>query len=200
MIKVAAPIVFVAFGLILCPSSLLAVYQDCKQKGKSFPAALTQLSFMSLGSFAAYAWLWSPYTIARTQHFILFNLAIGIAFGKMATKIILAHLTKKPFPQYTGLVIPLLAGSLIFNLPAVVPGLNLNVMHQLESVYLWVYLSAAVIGYSNWLYHVINSFCAFLDINCLTIKKSKRKTSVEVEVKSSSDQVYFHLLLLPSYH
>lgn len=161
---------------ILIPSSLITVYQDCRKKGKSFRKALSELTFMVFLSLAAYFWLWSPYTHARKDHFILFHMAVGLAFGKMATKIILAHLTKQPFPYFSGLMIPLFVGSALFNLtPRIFTSLDLSILHQAETIYLWGFLIFAVIGYANWIYHVINSFCTFLDINCLTIKKKTKK-------------------------
>lgn len=50
-------------------------------------------------------WLWSPYSvILEHEHYILFALAVGIMFGMMASNIILAHLTKSPFPSFTGIL------------------------------------------------------------------------------------------------
>jgi ethanolaminephosphotransferase len=190
LLDVATPVVMVFFVALLFPPTFVAVYKECRRTGRSFAQALSQLSFMALSTFAAYAWLWSPHTRARTEHFILFHVTIGIAFGKMATKIILAHLTKKPFPQFTGLMFPLLLGALLFNLPSILPPALIDVswLPRYEIAYLWAYLAMVVIGYANWIYHVINSFCAFLDINCLTIK-GKRKVSIEVVVDSPSSSV-----------
>lgn len=164
---------------ILIPGSLFTVYKACRAKGTSFRTALGELTFMVLSTAAAGAWLWSPATCARTQHFILFHVTVGLAFGKLATKIILAHLTKHEFPYYTGLMLPLLSGAVLFNvLPLVVAAAP--VRHQMERVFLWAYLSIALVGYGNWIYHVLRSFCAFLDINCLTIKHKKKGITVDV--------------------
>lgn len=157
---------------ILIPSSLWSVWLECRERKRSFLKALSELSFMGFVSLAAYAWLWSPYTRARQDHFILFHMAVGLAFGKMATKIILAHLTKQPFPYFSGLMLPLFIGAVLFNaIPIFKPDFDLALLARLETTYLWAFLVAALIGYANWIYHVIGSFCHFLDINCLTIKK-----------------------------
>ncbi len=159
----------------LIPFCMLAVYQDCQKKNKSFRKALGELKFMVYVSLAAYAWLWSPYTVARQNHFILFHVATGVAFGKMATKIILAHLTKQPFPGYTGLITPLFVGAALFNfVPTIFPTLDTGMLAKAEHAYLWAFLVLALVGYGNWIYHVINSFCSYLDINCLTIKQKKK--------------------------
>lgn len=177
------------FGFLLLLSTFSTVYNDCKKKGKSFLVALSQLFSMVISSLAVYAWLWSPYTHARTEHFILFHVTIGIVFGKMSTKVILAHLTKKPFPQFTGLMLPLLLGAVLFNLPAILPTgfVDPALLSRYETFYLWGYFAVVVIGYANWIYHVINSFCTYLDINCLTIK-GKRKVSVEVVLEGPTVQ------------
>lgn len=62
------------------------------------------------GPIASYAiaislWAWSPYSIILEQeHFILFTVTVGIMFGFMASNIILAHLTKSPFPSFYGVL------------------------------------------------------------------------------------------------
>lgn len=64
------------------------------------------------------SWVSSPYSYILTHHhFILYALTTGIVFGRMASKIILAHLTKSRFPRFTVLLIPLIGGAIITNLP-----------------------------------------------------------------------------------
>ncbi|KAG1439524.1 hypothetical protein G6F56_012270 [Rhizopus delemar] len=71
-----------------------------------------------------YFWVTSPYsTILSHHHFILFAITTGIVFGRMATKIILAHLTKSGFPKFTILLIPLITGAILTNLPRFIPTL-----------------------------------------------------------------------------
>lgn len=65
-------------------------------------------------------WVTSPYSfILSDHHYILYTLTTGIVFGRMATKIILAHLVKAPFPKFTVLLIPLIIGAVISNLPRI---------------------------------------------------------------------------------
>lgn len=181
--------VFIAGLSLLIPSSLIAVYQhgrDQNHKKISLFSAIGELGFMGLTTLAVIGWLWSPYTTALKQHFILFHCAVGLAFGKMATKIILAHLTKQPFPTYTGLMMPLHIGAVLFNALPMLTSLDSGLLAKLEHVYLWAFMIVAIVGYANWIYHVISSFCKFLDINCLTIKKVKKTvedTGTETEIK-----------------
>ncbi|KAG1062774.1 hypothetical protein G6F42_027347 [Rhizopus arrhizus] len=71
-----------------------------------------------------YFWVMSPYsTILTHRHFILFAITTGIVFGRMATKVILAHLTKSKFPKFTVLLIPLIVGATLTNIPVVFPSM-----------------------------------------------------------------------------
>lgn len=66
------------------------------------------------------AWLYSPYsTLLAENHLVLFCLTITFVFGRMTTKIILAHLTKQPFPYWTMMLVPLIVGAVLVNGPLV---------------------------------------------------------------------------------
>ncbi|PJF19383.1 hypothetical protein PSACC_00769 [Paramicrosporidium saccamoebae] len=167
----------VFFGVIFLglyvPTCVIAVHRACRTKKQSFRVALLQLLPMGLVSAAAYIWLWSPYSTIRVRHFALFALAFGVGFGKMATKIIYAHLTKRRFPYHSGLMFPLFAGAVLINIPLIVP-IAPFITPTMELVYVWAWLVFALVGYFQWSYHVINSFCNFLNISCFTLKtKSK---------------------------
>lgn len=63
-------------------------------------------------------WLWSPHTtLLRDNHLVLFGVTMSFVFGRMTTKIILAHLTRQPFPHWTMMLVPLLGGALLAHLP-----------------------------------------------------------------------------------
>jgi ethanolaminephosphotransferase len=63
-------------------------------------------------------WLYSPYTtLLEESRLVLFCLTMSFVFGRMTTKIILAHLTKQPFPYWTILLAPLMGGAVLANLP-----------------------------------------------------------------------------------
>jgi ethanolaminephosphotransferase len=44
---------------------------------------------------------------------------------------------------------------------------------QSEFLYLCAYFAFALIAYTHWAFVVIDSFCSFLGINCLTIPHGK---------------------------
>lgn len=151
------------------PLSLYNVYYVCRRRNSSFLATLPQFFSITLYWICAYLWLASPYSyIFEDQHFILFALTLGIVFGRVATKIILAHVTKMAFPLYTVMLIPLLAGALLTNIP-----MYFNTGPLLtrtgELYYLWAYFAFVVIAYFHWAFLVIDRFCAYLKINCLSI-------------------------------
>ncbi|KAI7850087.1 hypothetical protein BDC45DRAFT_518963 [Circinella umbellata] len=120
-------------------------------------------------------WMWSPYSIIFEQnHYILFSLAVGIMFGMMASNIILAHLTKSPFPSFTGILGSLwLMAFLIGILPSVI-GKRI-IAGQAEHLAIWIYFIISVIVYSIWSSMVIDGFCRFLGIRCLVISQPDQR-------------------------
>ena len=113
------------------------------------------------------AWLYSPYsTLMRENRLMLFCLTMSFVFGRLTTKIILAHLTRQPFPFWTVMLVPLIGGAVIGNLPRFgFPPIGALA----ELWYLRAYFVFAVVAYFRWAFLVINSICAYLEINCLTV-------------------------------
>ncbi|KAL8868819.1 MAG: hypothetical protein Q9198_008055 [Flavoplaca austrocitrina] len=91
---------------------------------------------------------------------------MSFVFGRMTTKIILAHLTRQPFPMWTIMLFPLIGGAILGNLPRL--GLP-AVTAPVELWYLRAYFVFALVVYFRWAVLVINSICDYLGINCLTI-------------------------------
>ncbi|CAJ2500068.1 Uu.00g029210.m01.CDS01 [Anthostomella pinea] len=117
------------------------------------------------------AWLYSPYsTLRRENHLVLFCLTMSFVFGRLTTKIILAHLTRQPFPFWTVMLVPLVGGAVLGNLPRFrLPAISA----QLEHYYLWAYFLFSLVVYFRWAFLVTTSICNFLGINCLTIPREK---------------------------
>lgn len=95
------------------------MYKACREKGKPFIRSMLWDNWpIVLYISAYYLWVTSPYSFILSHgHFALFLLAVGIVFGRICSKIILAHLTKSESPFPTGLLIPLVIGALLTNLP-----------------------------------------------------------------------------------
>jgi ethanolaminephosphotransferase len=122
---------------------------------------------MAVYTLAIGVWLFSPYsTLMLENHLVLFCLTMSFVFGRMTTKIILAHLTRQPFPYWTVMLTPLVGGAILGNLPRL--GLP-QVSSSVELWYLRGYFVFSLIAYSRWAFLVINSICEYLGINCLTI-------------------------------
>jgi ethanolaminephosphotransferase len=117
------------------------------------------------------AWVFSPYsTLMPENHLVLFCLTMSLVFGRLTTKVILAHLTRQPFPYWTVMLLPLIGGAVIGNLPRF--GFA-QVSAEAELSYLWAYFVFACAVYFRWAYLVVTSICNFLGINALTIPKEK---------------------------
>lgn len=165
------------------------------RQARNLPVAPVFLEWTPLFVFvgAIGAWLYSPHsTLMRENRLILFCLTMSFVFGRMTTKIILAHLTRQPFPYWTVMLVPLVGGAILGNLPRV--GLP-AVSPQVELWYLRSYFVFAVIVYFRWAFLVINSICAYLGINCLTItpkppvRKSMKDTTGAAEASLSGGPV-----------
>ncbi|KAL2831818.1 CDP-alcohol phosphatidyltransferase-domain-containing protein [Aspergillus cavernicola] len=131
------------------------------------------------------AWLLSPYSsVLSGNHLILFCWTISFVFGRMTTKIILAHLLRQPFPHWTVLQTPLIGGAILFNLPLL--GLP-AVSDSLELFYLRGYFLFAFTAYMYWAVLVINRITTFLGINCLTIRRD-RSAEREIPFRTSGTE------------
>jgi ethanolaminephosphotransferase len=95
------------------------MYKACRAKGKPFIRGMIRDSWpIVLYITAYYLWITSPYSyIISDENFAIYLLALGIVFGRICSKIILAHLTKSESPTPTGLMIPLVIGAVVTNLP-----------------------------------------------------------------------------------
>ncbi|KAI7906091.1 CDP-alcohol phosphatidyltransferase-domain-containing protein [Cokeromyces recurvatus] len=159
------------------PTCFYAMYKACKQRQQPFlRTMLVQNMPIATYIICFYAWIMSPYsTILTHQHFILFAITTGIVFGRMATKVILAHLTKSKFPKFTVLLIPLMIGAILTNIPILFPVIIGPIFTpKSEYAFLLAYFGFAVIAYMRWAIVVINSFCEFLGIQCLIIPPIKK--------------------------
>ncbi|CEL08343.1 Putative Catalytic activity: CDP-ethanolamine 1 (Precursor) [Aspergillus calidoustus] len=129
------------------------------------------------------AWLFSPYSsLLSGNRLVLYCWTISFVFGRMTTKIILAHLLRQPFPHWTVLQTPLIGGAILANLPFL--GLP-AVTASLELFYLRTYFLFAIVAYMYWAILVINRITTFLGINCLTIRRD-RPTERETPFRSAT--------------
>lgn len=125
---------------------------------------LPLLIFTSSSAF----WLSSPSSIIlRDNHLVLFGFFICLIFGRMTTKIILAHLLHQPFPMFTVMLVPLAVGALLVNAPILIGKVLVNESQELLG--LWAFLFLSTVMYGHWAFSVIRSFTNYLGISCLSI-------------------------------
>ena len=165
---------------IIVTSLLLAHIPFCivnvvkARRARNLPVAPVFLEWtpMAVYTFSIGAWLYSPYSTLRSEnHLVLFCIIMSFVFGRMTTKMILAHLTRQPFPYWTVMLWPLVGGAVLGNLPRF--GLR-AVTAEEEHLYLCLYLVFAAVAYSRWAILVTTSICNYLGINCLTIPYEKQ--------------------------
>ena len=169
MIDLWIPIILGTFLVAHLPACVYNVVKARREQGLRVAPVFLEWTPIAVYTVSICAWLYSPHsTLMRENHLVLFSLTMSFVFGRMTTKIILAHLTRQPFPYWTVMLIPLVGGAVLGNLPQI--GLS-PVSAEVELWYLRAYLVFAMVVYFRWALLVINSICAYLGINCLTITK-----------------------------
>jgi ethanolaminephosphotransferase len=166
------PIILGSFLVAHLPACVLNVARA--RRAQNLPVMPVFLEWTPLVVFvtATIAWLGSPYSfILKENHLVLYCIVMSLVFGRMTTKIILAHLTRQPFPYWTVMLIPMIGGALLVNHPYfTLSGTTFGpVSAKFELWYLRAYLVFAAVVYGKWAHLVITSICNYLGINCLTI-------------------------------
>ncbi|KAI9773778.1 MAG: hypothetical protein M1835_006102 [Candelina submexicana] len=161
------PVLLFSLFVAHLPFCIYNVARARKQRNLPLAPVFLEWTPMALYTFSIGAWLYSPYsTLMRNNRLVLFCLTMSFVFGRLTTKIILAHLTKQPFPYWTVMLIPLVGGAFLGNLPR----FGLSAIDPFTELwYLRGYFVFAVVAYFRWAVLVINSICGYLGINCLTI-------------------------------
>jgi ethanolaminephosphotransferase len=166
-------VIVVSFSTAHLPACIYHVIRARRRKNLPLLPVFLEWAPIIVSGVSAVSWLYSPYsTILSENRLVLFSVTMSFVIGRMTTKIILAHLTKQPFPYWTILITPLVGGAVLGNLPRF--GLP-AVSKGIELWYLRAYLVFAFVTYTHWALFVINRITTYLDINCLTIKKDKLK-------------------------
>ncbi|KAJ9151862.1 Cholinephosphotransferase 1 [Pleurostoma richardsiae] len=154
------------------PSCIRHVIQARRRQGLPVAPVFLEWTPMAVYTFSIGAWLYSPYSTLRAEnHLVLFCLTMSFVFGRMTTKMILAHLTRQPFPYWTVMLFPLVGGAVLANLPRL--GLP-PVGPRVELAYLLGYFFFALVVYFHWAYLVITAICDYLGIEALTIPREKQ--------------------------
>ena len=176
------PTILFAFFFAHLPACVYHVIKARREQNLPILPVFLEWTPMIIFSGSCIAWLGSPHShLLKNNHLTLFCLTMSFVFGRLTTKIILHHLTRRPFPYWTVMLIPLVGGAVLGNLPAFgLPAIS----STFEAWYLRLYFLFAMVAYFSWAIKVINAICAVLDINCLTIKK-RDPAEANVSVKTS---------------
>jgi len=175
---------------ILLGSFLTAHLPSCVQnvlearRKNNLPIGSVFLEWTPMLVYAAATCIWlgsASSIILRENYLVLWCITQSFVFGRMTTKIILAHLTRRPFPMWTVLMAPLVGGAVLFGVLPAVLGVELG--GGIERMYLWTYLIVAVVIYFRWAFLVIGAICDFLGIQCLTIPEEKQKANREAAAR-----------------
>ncbi|KAK8132425.1 CDP-alcohol phosphatidyltransferase class-I family protein [Apiospora kogelbergensis] len=162
-------------GSLVTSQIPFCVYNVVKaRRAQNLPVAPVFLEWtpMAIYTLSIGTWLYSPYSTLREEnHLVLFCLTMSFVFGRMTTKMILAHLTRQPFPYWTIMLWPLVGGAVLGNLPRF--GFA-AISAQHEYYYLCAYFVFACVVYFRWAFLVVNAICDFLGINALTIPHAKQ--------------------------
>ncbi|KAL4784704.1 CDP-alcohol phosphatidyltransferase-domain-containing protein [Aspergillus varians] len=166
-----APILLGSFFLGHLPGCVMNVISA--RRSQNLPVAPIFKEWIPMVVFTGcnVAWLFSPYSsLLSGNRLVLFCWTMSFVFGRMTTKIILAHLIRQPFPYWTVLQTPLVGGAILANFPFL--GLP-AVSASLELFYLRTYFLFAFVAYMYWAVLIINRITTFLGINCLTIRRDR---------------------------
>ena len=176
LIDLWIPIILGTFFIAHLPACIRNVVRARRKQGLPVAPVFLDWIPMVIFSLGCGAWLYSPHShLLKEEHLVLFCLTMSFVFGRMTTKIILAHLTRQPFPYWTVMLAPLLVGAALVNAPYFgFPGPTA----ASEVMYLRAYFVFAMIVYLRWALLVINSICSYLEINCLTITPKRQGSEV----------------------
>ena len=174
------PIVLGGFFFAHLPSCIINVYKARRRQNLPFLPTIIEWTPILIFTASCMIWIGSPHSSILSHNRVPLLCAIlSLVFGRMTTKIILAHLTRQPFPMFTVLLLPLTGAAFVVGIaPGLFPagsryhGVSLVTPGQ-ELAFMWIYLAFALYAYGTWAVLVIGSICRFLGINALTIPRGK---------------------------
>ncbi|KAI5121957.1 hypothetical protein M0805_002028 [Coniferiporia weirii] len=178
-------VVFAAFFslfFIHVPECVMNVYKSRRGSSQPFLPTLAQHIPFFLFVGLACAWALSPtshvlaHSLSYSEHrgraiggLIEFALLVMFAFGKLGPRVILARLTRSPFPWLNfGAFAPLAIGAAYVNLGIVVDGFHPSA--QTERLLLHTAVLASGFAFLHWSHFLIEGFTKTLGVNCFTIK------------------------------
>lgn len=166
------PVLLLAFFVAHLPACIHNVIRARRSQRLPILPVFLEWTPMIIYTASCCLWLSSPYSILLDdKRLVLFCLTMSFVFGRLTTKIILHHLTRQPFPYWTVLLLPLVGGAVLTNLPR----LGISALGPTAELwYLRAYFVFALVAYLRWARIVVDRICLYLDINCFTIKQKQQ--------------------------
>ncbi|KAJ1675566.1 hypothetical protein EV182_001020 [Spiromyces aspiralis] len=166
-------VVLIVCGLV--PTVLASLHNImlacCAERKSVFAAYADSIPFISVLT-SMYIWLYNS-PLLRTQHLVLFMTFVALAFSYIVGRVIIAHVTKAPFPKLNRMHVPLFIGTANALFPALF-GADKPFDGAKELGLVYACLIYAAIQYGHFVLSVIDEICSYMDINCLTIKHPKK--------------------------
>jgi ethanolaminephosphotransferase len=185
------PIILFAFFVAHLPACIVNVAKARRAQNLPLLPLLKEWTPLVVFVSCTMAWLGSPYShLLEDNHLVLYCLTMSLVFGRMTTKIILAHLTHQPFPYWTVMLVPMVGGALLVNHPYFTFSATSfgPISATFELWYLRAYFVFAAVVYGRWAHLVITRICDFLGINCLTIPKKSADQSARANGATPNDK------------
>ncbi|KEI38555.1 uncharacterized protein L969DRAFT_95630 [Mixia osmundae IAM 14324] len=173
------------------PACLYNVYQVRNKHNLPYFDAVYQIMPMLVFTTSSLLWIISPYSsLLVDEYMVEFALLLCPIFGQISTKIILAHLTKGEFPMITPAVWPLVAGCILVNLPIL--GLPELFTPILEQSFLHIGLAVSALTYTRSSLEIVDRFCSFLEISCLSIPYPGKPPAQHRRVATMDRTIHVH--------
>ncbi len=155
---------------LTCLNSVHRVYKATHSHPQKLSEAFSQLIMYFTYVFLGFVWLASS-RVLLNRYALPFFLLMSVIFGRLATRMILAHVTKMPFPNLYSTLSPLLIGSLL-SLCSRVFGWE-TLLGDWEGLYVYGLLIVTMGYHLNWCRRVVVAFCHHLDIYCFRLKPKR---------------------------
>lgn len=171
---------FMAFGGVGLAVNIITSYMNvysAKRQAKEGPfIPLLYLLPFPISVAIEVFWLSSPSFsrsyILNSPLFLPFLCAWGLQFAHQVGRMILAHVTKQPFPYWDAMWLWSIAGALDANMPLLLNRPPL-IQHSPENVklFVWTTLAISLFSYVRFCTLVINDITNYLGIACFTVRK-----------------------------
>ncbi|KAI0713131.1 Choline/ethanolaminephosphotransferase [Cerioporus squamosus] len=168
--------VVLAFNIV---TSYINVYKSRMASGQGPFLPLLLLLPFPISVAIEIFWLSAPSFkdshILNSALFLPFLCAWGLQFAHQVSRMILAHVTKQPFPYWDSMWLWSIVGAIDANLPTLInrPPLIQNTMPR-TALFVYVTLAVTFLSYARFCTLVINDITEYLGIACFTVRKKDK--------------------------